>query len=1438
LQDLVVRHQRELAEREAALSHARDELVSLRTSIANSNAERDIALASEARLSTALKEAVQERDRQMRLAEKLRTFESEVTARETAERAERAEERATLQREWMSARQLLEEERVLSQQRTQQHSADLKESARKCDELSQDLAKAKMDVLASQAEASSLRAQTSSLSEQLSSLHSRLEGRLSQLGARGDVDVSRLSQLELTVTSLESELASAKTALESKERHAAEYKAIAEAAEDSARIMRESQGKAIAAVQAETSKALSELSAAKAAANAAAETLDKVRAEAVAASGEWFKTEDSLKSQILMLTNELKSANEKSVLSSQHEAQLVADMKRLDEARERAQANYDLQLQMHAADGRTLKELQEKSRSLEDSAIKARDEAARSQAALITAQQLWVAKEASLTSVQSELKNSLTTLKDQNALLHSSLTALGAELDKLRTATPAEALSSSSSSSEEVEALRVSSSQLREVVAYLRRQNEVLEGKKDLAEQRLQNAEEIAEQKQKMLDEVRAYGKRLQDQLSAIQSAPIEGSIMSSVSSPGGGSLSVGGGLSVRVLTLDEHQRLLEKVSQVALLFESNKLLREENERAAASKQEAEKRSAELAATVGPLQAAQRAFSSEKQAWESERAMLKEESALWKTRLEGVFAARDAVDPAVHRALAEQLEALQSKSAEQVAKLSKAISRADEAQRLADEYKSLADAKSTELAAKIVEMEALMKDLEAKTKDVEAKTKDIETLESSKTQMRTATISWKKKYEEASQKLKELAPTLQSPAGSSSSSTSAATAAVPSTADNAAAIAAAVAAAKESLAAQHLAAMKAQKDEYVKQLDAAKLAVTAAQQALAEAQTRFDAEKSRIETHLTSELSAVRSSLVESEAKTKKAGEAYTKVKTVYDKLVADLKKKKFEEEAAAASAAIQSQSANAAATAFAAATSILPSSSSAAKFVQSSESSSSSNSAATTTSNNVIMSSADSFAANTVSPQLPFRSIGGATEQVLTFGVAPKLPVVAAATPNSNDSVLQKAFIPAFPSSTSPSGTSAPVFGSASSTLSFGTSSNQMFAIGSMATTTSSSSISALSVSPGGSSAPSLNPLATPFLPTNAPTTLDNVTAATPAAAPAAVLPADVPAPQSARKQKPQKSTKKSDSLQSLPSEVVPPPQSVAKAVTKEVASTKTSVTPSADELLKRRAARFAAATLSDNATAAAGATAVGGGDNLNLEGASSASVSASGQRVVRTKRKLEEPVQSIATPASVPVPPSQDMVDENSDSTRRPNQSTESTLTSGVQDAQLSTESHAVTSTLYVEAGASSRKIARRDAPSSPVRAIDENSAIEEDFSTGNEVGVGTHETMRVEDAEVKEVHPEAELGKDEGESASATAAATAIHVDEANNEDDKDDGIDAKGSNLNNAVEILEEKHSTAPVHDRDNDDAEKEEEEEGDVDDDNDDDKEEDEHVEDD
>jgi hypothetical protein len=1311
--------------------------LALRTSIAHSNAERDIALASEARLSGALKEAVQERDRQMHLADELRYFKNEVNARETAERAERADERATLQREWMSARQLLEEERVLSQQRAQQHTLDLKERVQKVDELNQELAKARLDAQAAQSEASAARAQVSSLSEQLSALHSRLEGRLSQLGARGDVDVSRLSQLEITVTALESELTSAKTALETKERHASEYKAIAEAAEDAAHIMRESQGKAVAAVKAETTKALEELSTVKAAATAAAETLDKVRADAVAASGEWFKKEDLLKAQILSLSGELKTAVDKALTFSEHEAQLKADMKRIDEARERAQANYDMQLQMHAADGRLLKELQEKNRAFEESTSKARDDAARSQAALLTAEQLWAAKESALVSSQSELKASLDTLKEQNALLHSSLTALGVELDKVRSSTTLSATNSSdysssslsaAASNEDIEALRASASQLREVVAYLRRQNEVLESKKELAEQRLHNLEEIAEQKQKTLDETRAYGKRLQEQLSAIQGAPIEGITLASsgspVSSPGGivsnNSSSVG--VSVRVLTLDEHQRLLEKVSQVALLFESNKLLREENERAAASKQEAEKRSAEFAATLGPLQAAQRSFSSEKQAWESERAMLKEESTLWKTRLEGVFAARDAVDPATHRALVVQLEALQAKSAEQVTKLSSAISAATEAQKVADEYKASLDAKAAELTTKALEVETLTKDLEARQKEMEAKTREIESLESVKTQLRAATISWKKKFEEASQKLKDAAPAAPSAASSSSVSVTASASPLSSTqvptlttADNSAAIAVAVAAAKEALATQHLNAMKTLRDEHAKQLDTAKQAVAAAQQALTDAQARFDAEKTRIETHFSSELASARSALVESDAKKEKAMEAFKKVKTAYDKVTSELKKKKLEEESITAATAIQSQSASAAASAFAAATTAIlaPPFSSTATTKTSAPSAMSdadavipSSSGSTNNATSAMSGAADLFTSNT-SPQLPFRPIiGGGTSSNdfgLTFGgIAPNLPVVSA-----SDSFVPKSGL-SFPASNSPtlfgSSSSIPVFGggsnASSSTLTFGTSSSQLISIGSMA---SSSSLPAASVIPVATSP--LNPLATPFVPPTEPQPSTVTTQI------AQVVPT------SSRKQKPQKAAKKAD-------------QQVEAAVQLDTATTGASVnttsTPislSADDLMKKRAARFAASAASAAGASVKGessstgtistetavAAAVAGGEGVKVAPEIVTNVfvsSVSSQKSSRVKRKLEEPttiqsqtpIQSSATVnlgSSFLVQPDamlDDTTGARDDTVENKHSVSEAThIITDIVKEQVQVE----------ERGASSRKIARRDPP-----------------------------------------------------------------------------------------------------------------------------------------
>jgi len=278
----------------------------------------------------------------------------------------------------------------------------------------------------------------------------------------------------------------------------------------------------------------------------------------------------------------------------------------------------------------------------------------------------------------------------------------------------------------------------------------------------------------------------------------------------------------------------------------------------------------------------------------------------------------------------------------------------------------------------------------------------------------------------------------------------------------------AVAAAKEALATQHLNAMKTLRDEHAKQLDTAKQAVAAAQQALSDAQARFDAEKTRIETHFSSELASARSALVESDAKKEKAMEAFKKVKTAYDKVTSELKKKKFEEESTTAATALQTQSASAAASAFAAATTAIlaPPFSSTATTKTSAPSAMSdadadvipASSASTNNATSAMSGASDLFTSNT-SPQLPFRPIiGGGTSSNdfgLTFGgTAPNLPVVSA-----GDSFVPKSGL-SFPVSNSPtlfgSSSSIPVFGggsnASSSTLTFGTSSSQLISIGSMA--------------------------------------------------------------------------------------------------------------------------------------------------------------------------------------------------------------------------------------------------------------------------------------------------------------------------------------------------------------------------------------------------
>ena len=306
---------------------------------------------------------------------------------------------------------------------------------------------------------------------------------------------------------------------------------------------------------------------------------------------------------------------------------------------------------MHAADSRALGAAQDRLRAAEDAIRVARDEAASATATLLTERQAWAAREATLAREAADAVSVASDLRHQNGLLHSQLVRLAAAADGTQTRLRTRLLPSGSGvdsagtesvadatsaaiSEEDVSALRTSVRQLREVVSSMHHSNQVrslytcyksrdrhvlgffsasmqlLESKADLAEQRVSSLSEMLAATQRALDEARATAAAASESAAAgVQ------------------------GLS----SADNSARLSQALSELTLLRESNNGLRGDaaaaNGRAAA----AERRVADLDASILPLQQRIRISEAEIVALTAECKRSSEEVAMWRARLDSVL---------------------------------------------------------------------------------------------------------------------------------------------------------------------------------------------------------------------------------------------------------------------------------------------------------------------------------------------------------------------------------------------------------------------------------------------------------------------------------------------------------------------------------------------------------------------------------------------------------------------------------------------------------------------------------------------------------------------------------------------------------------------------------------------------------------------------------
>ncbi len=233
MQQLLASVQRGLVDRDASIAALHEEVGALQAQLSNARAEKSIVAANEARLAKEVSALSVDRDRQVRLVDSLRGLEEGLKAHESEQRLRLQDEHDRVHREWLAVKQALDDERTMSAHRIEDHAAEMREAARRAEEMHKALQAARDEAHRTRAALEVAESQARVLQEQVLAGQGRLEGRVAALGTRTDVDAARASALDARVQEVTAELGALQQSLADKERHVAQYRSIAQAAEES-----------------------------------------------------------------------------------------------------------------------------------------------------------------------------------------------------------------------------------------------------------------------------------------------------------------------------------------------------------------------------------------------------------------------------------------------------------------------------------------------------------------------------------------------------------------------------------------------------------------------------------------------------------------------------------------------------------------------------------------------------------------------------------------------------------------------------------------------------------------------------------------------------------------------------------------------------------------------------------------------------------------------------------------------------------------------------------------------------------------------------------------------------------------------------------------------------------------------------------------------------
>ncbi|KAG2147462.1 uncharacterized protein EDB93DRAFT_1147386 [Suillus bovinus] len=450
---------------------------------------------------------------------------------------------------------------------------------------------------------------------------------------RSEQDLPREQQLEQEVAELRSALKVAQVDLTAARSHMQQFQEISQANEAALSALNATHDQYKTETEAQISKNELEYKALQ-------DKLRSVEDDVRQSADKFSELQRTFESERLAWTNDKKTLEDTIVdLSTSEKTSETDRTTRESEVRQQeeralaAEDRYSREVILHAESIKTIETLKQQLSVAQATSRENTSEAANAQAKLAASESSWKQQKEALDKEITDLNARSKDLSAQNALLHQHLETVSTQATRIRQAADSSAADVTSGDADIRGDVDTKVSELRSVVAYLRKEKEIVDLQLELSKQENVRLKAQIEHLAQSLQETRAT--LAEERERAMEAATSDA----------------------------QHAEMLERINQFNILRESNATLRADCETYAKRSRELDAKLQALSTELEPAKEQARMAQAELQARDAQITRLEGESRRWQERNAQLLSKYDRTDPAEIQTLKDEIETLKTQKA-------------------------------------------------------------------------------------------------------------------------------------------------------------------------------------------------------------------------------------------------------------------------------------------------------------------------------------------------------------------------------------------------------------------------------------------------------------------------------------------------------------------------------------------------------------------------------------------------------------------------------------------------------------------------------------------------------------------------------------------------------------------------------------------------------